>query len=110
MCRARCRGRVACHLYGQCRAGARNCLPPADCDGRPVARLKGDPAHHDPDHLGHLGLGKSGADAAVDPAAEGQPGVGLGPVVEEALRAELVGLRAEILTTLARRSRSRALP
>ena len=51
-----------------------------------------DPGDHGADHLGHLGLREGGADAAADPAAEGQPGVGLGALVEEALGPELVRL------------------
>src|SRR3954452_16575862 len=40
------------------------------------------------DH-GHLELGEGGAEAAADAAAEGDPGVGAGRVVEEALGQEL---------------------
>lgn len=46
--------------------------------------------------LGHLGLGERRADAAPDPAAEGQPGGGLGTVVGEALGPERVGVGVEV--------------
>ena len=36
----------------------------------------------------HLELGEGGAEAAADAAAEGDPGVGVGPCLEEALGPE----------------------
>ena len=43
----------------------------------------------------HLELGEGGAEAAADAAAEGDPGVGAGRVVEEALGQEAVRLRVD---------------
>jgi hypothetical protein len=56
--------------------------------GRPQLRPGDDLAQHHP----HLLLGEGGAEAAADAAAEGDPGVVLGALVEEALGAELEGL------------------
>ena len=44
----------------------------------------------------HLELGEGGADAAADAAAEGDPGVGVRAVLEEALGAEGEGLGVEV--------------
>ena len=44
----------------------------------------------------HLVEGEAGAEATADAAAEGDPGVGAGRVVEEALGAEGLGLRVEV--------------
>src|SRR3954454_20074731 len=75
-----------------------------------VARGLGDRAAEDPlgpgvgraepvaldqllEHDGHLELGEGGAEAAAHTAAEGDPGVGAGRVVEKALGQEALRLR-----------------
>src|SRR4051795_327596 len=45
---------------------------------------------------GHLELGEGGAEAAADAAAEGDPGVGAGRVVEEALGEEPLGFGVDL--------------
>jgi hypothetical protein len=52
------------------------------------------------DHLGHLGLGERGTDAAAYTATEWKPGVGLGGTLEKALGAELISLGVEILAAM----------
>ena len=60
-----------------------------------------DRAQHDP----HLVFGEGGADAAAHAAAEGDPGVGVGLAVEEALGPELLRLGEEVLAVVQRGDR-----
>ena len=55
---------------------------------------------HDPQHLRHLRLRERSANTAADAAAEGQPRVRLGALLEEALRAELTWARIEVGTVV----------
>jgi hypothetical protein len=52
----------------------------------------------DPQHLGHLRLRERGAEATADAAAERDPRVRLGVLVQEALRPELLRARVQVLS------------
>ena len=61
-----------------------------------IGRSQVDPAEDRPEDDPHLELGERRPQAATHPAAEREPGVGLGLALEEALGAEGVGLGVRV--------------
>jgi hypothetical protein len=67
----------------------------------PVAqRSKFDPRYGDAWDLGHLGVRERSSDTASDTAAEGQPRIGLGAILDESLGSELMRSWVQILTQM----------